>query len=192
MAKKAISAIYVVCSLVLLFYVALPNFKFPDPPKESVQSLEPADTESPLRKAYFTNLTRSEVLDWYESQFRKSSFANIPMPTYLLNYPPEESQTIIRDQTRSTFLQEIVHPFRETVFINGYEPREDDNENRIVIEGTHWRQKIIVRYIPTNLILRLLLTLLTLAAVSVLATGFMSEIRFLKNLSGRRKIAKHG
>ena len=38
-----------------------------------------------------------------------------------LNYPPEDAQTLIRDQTQATFLEEIVHPMRESLFIAGNE-----------------------------------------------------------------------
>ncbi len=189
--SKVVKIIYILFSLILLFYVALPNFDFPKPPPDSVRSMEPADSETPLRRAYFTNFTRAQVLEWYESQFRQSSFKNIPLPTYLLNYPPEESQSIIRDQTRSTFLQEIVHPFRETVFINGFEPPQNDNKNRIVIDGVYWRQKIIVRFIPTNTILRFVISFLTLVLIPILVTAFKPEFLFLKKAVFRRRITKH-
>ncbi len=189
---RLLKLIYILFSVALLLYVSLPNYEFPKAPPDSVQSDEPADTETPLRRAYFTDYTRAEVLEWYMSQFKYANFGNIPLPTYLLNYPPEESQTIIRDQTRSTFLQEMVHPFRETVFINGYEPAPSDNQNRIVINGRHWRQKIIIRYIPTNLILRLVVTSLTLIAIPFLFNAFKPEITFLKNLLRKRTISKHG
>ena len=188
MYKKALIVFYVLFSLTLLFYVSLPDYGFPEPISGSVQSKEPADMESPLRKAYFTNHTRAEVLEWYKSQFDYSTFGNIKLPTYLLNYPPEESQSIIRDQTRSTFLQEIVHPFRETVFINGYEPAADDDKNKIIIDGTKWRQKIIVKYVPSNLILRFTMSLLTLASIPVVYMAFVPEFSFLKKILKRRRI----
>jgi len=177
MFKKVLIVIFVVFSVGLLFYVSLPNYDFPKPPPDSVQSKEPADTETPLRRAYFTNYTRQQVLDWYKVQFEHSNFHSIPLPTYLLNYPPENSGTIIRDQTRSTFLEEIVHPFRENVFINGYEPASNDSENRIVIDGTHWRQKIIIKYVPSNLILRFLIYLASLIAIPVLYSAFVKEMK---------------
>jgi hypothetical protein len=186
--KKIAIFFYLIFSLGLLFYVSLPNYDFPKPPPDSVQSKEPADTETPLRRAYFTNYTRAQVLDWYEVQFGRSNFLDIPLPTYLLNYPPENSGSIIRDQTRSTFLQEIIHPFRETVFINGYEPAPTDYENRIVINGTHWRQKIIIKFVPTNLIVRVFVSLLSLISMPVLWISYAPEFRFLKNLIKRRKI----
>lgn len=182
MLKKALTIIYILFSAILLFYLALPNFNFPKPPPDSVQSKEPADMETPLRRAYFTNLTRQQVLDWYMSQFKNSPFKNIPLPTELLNYPPENSGTIIRDQTRSTFLQEIVHPFRENVFINGYEPAPDDDKDRIVIDGTHWRQKIIIRYVPSNTALRVIIYFAMIISIPILYLAYSKDYIFLLNL----------
>lgn len=91
-------------------------------------------------------------MSWYKVQLDQSAFMNILLPTYRLNYPPEEAQTIIRDQTRSTFLEEIVHPFRESIYINGFEPK--DPKDAVIIEGRHFRQKIIVRFVPSPPIVR--------------------------------------
>jgi len=151
--KKLLLIIPILLSLLFLFYLVLPNPSFPLPPKDALQSKEPADTETPLRRAYFTNLTREEVMIHYKKQLDKSVFANIFLPTYRLNYPPEESQAIIRDQTRSTFLEEIVHPFRESVYVNGFEPK--DPKDAIFIAERPWRQKIIIKYVPSNPYVRL-------------------------------------
>jgi hypothetical protein len=80
-----------------------------------------------------------------------------------LNYPPEEAQTIIRDQTRSTFLEELVHPFRESIYINGFEPKTE--KDTINIEGRTWRQKIIIRYVPSLTIIRVIVVGLTFVLV---------------------------
>lgn len=186
--KKILIFIYIVFSLTILFYISLPNYDFPSPPPGFVQSNEPADMENPLRKAYFTDHTRAEVLDWYKAQFDYSTLFNIKLPTYLLNYLPEESQGIIRDQTRSTFLQEIVHPFRETVFINGYEPATTDYKNRIVIDGVHYRQKVIIKYVPSSLVLRFLISLFSLASIPVIYLAFVPEFSSLKKLLKSSKI----
>ena len=77
---------------------------------------------------------------------------------YRLNYPPEESATLIRDQTHSTFLEEIVHPFRESIFISGYEPK--DTGEVLTVGGVPWRQQVIVKYVPSNLIIRVIVCLL--------------------------------
>lgn len=188
MYKKVLILFFVIFSSILLFYVSLPDYDFPKPPPDSVQSDEPADMEEPLRRAYFTNYTRAEILEWYKAQFDYSSFGNIKLPTYLLNYPPEDAFGIIRDQTRSTFLQEIVHPFRETLFINGYEPAASDDKNKIIIDGTKWRQKIIIKYVPSNMILRFTIALLSLASIYVIYLAFVPEFSFLKKILKRRRI----
>jgi len=84
---------------------------------------------------------------------------------YRLNYPPEEAKTLIRDQTRSTFLEEIVHPLRESLYINGFDPK--DPKDAIEIEGKPWRQKIIVRYVPSNTLTRVLVVVLSGALVAL-------------------------
>jgi hypothetical protein len=173
--KLIFKILYVFFSVIFLSYLALPNPEFPSPPPDALQSDEPADTETPLRRAYFTNLTREEVMNHYKNQLIKSSFVGIPLPTYRLNYPPEEAQTIIRDQTRSTFLEEIVHPFRESVFVNGFEPKTA--KDAIFIGGRDWRQKIIIRFVPSVTYIRLIIGVLTLSLIPVL----YSEIRKVLN-----------
>ena len=158
--------LFLTFSLLFLAYLSLPNPEFPTPPPDALQSDEPGDTETPLRRAYFTNLTREEVMSHYKNQL---------MPAYRLNYPPEEAQTIIRDQTRSTFLEEIVHPLRESVFINGFEPK--DPKDAIEIAGRDWRQKIIVRYVPSRLWLRLVLGLSTVFVMVVVFKEYLGFFR---------------
>lgn len=144
--KNFFKFVYIGFFILFLTYLVLPNPSFPKPPPDSVQSKEPADLESSFRRAYFTNFTRQQVLDWYKKQF---------VYGYLLNYPPEDSKTLIRDQTRSTYLQEVVHPFRESIYINGFEPT--DPKDAINIDGVHWKQKIIVRFVPSNTFIRILI-----------------------------------
>lgn len=145
-----------------LFYLLLPTPAFPLPPSDSVRSFEFADIESPLRRAYFTNYSREDVLTHYHIQFEHSSFLNIPLPTYRLNYPPEDAYTLIRDQTRSTFLEEIVHPFRETFFVNGFKPSQEKDD--IWYQGMHYEQKITVKYVPSSPLVRVSLVFFSLIA----------------------------
>ncbi len=154
----------------LFIYVSLPNPEFPQPPADSMQSTEPADVESPLRRAYFTNFTREEVINHYKKEFNKGF--NIYTPR--LNYPPEESATIIRDQTMSTFLEELVHPMRESIYINGFEPKSE--KDTIIINGTRWRQKIIVKYVSSSRTFRILVLSLTL----VVGLFLMREYKYAK------------
>jgi hypothetical protein len=180
--KKLLLIIPILLSLIFLFYLALPNPSFPLPPEDTLQSDEPADTETPLRRAYFTNLSRDEAVSHYQKQFEQAVIFNIPLPTYRLNYPPEEAGTIIRDQTRSTFLEEIVHPFRESIYVNGFEPKEV--KDAIFIGERPWKQKIIIRYVPSNIYVRL-----GVAVMTIIMTLFLSKEWFLtvKNLLKNKK-----
>lgn len=178
MTRKVLNVLLALIGLGFAVYLALPGPSFPAPPPDSLQSKEPADSETPLRRAYFTNYTRQQVLDWYEAEFNTSPFKNIKLPTYLLNYPPENAQTIIRIQTRSTFLEEIVHPLRESIYINGFEPKE--LKDAINIEGKPWRQKIIVRHVPGSLALRLVAYLGMIVSVTVLFKEWSLTLRNIK------------
>ena len=173
--KKSFRTIYLIISLIFLIYLFIPSPSFPESLPDAVQSDEPADIETPLRRGYFTDMTRSQVMDHYYQQFSRSGYKNIPMITYRLNYPPEESQTIIRDQTRSTFLEEIVHPFRESIFVNGFEPTE--NKDLIRVDGKLWRQKVIVRYYPSDPFARFSIGVLTSIIGLLVIEFFFSKMK---------------
>lgn len=169
--------IYLIFSAILLFYVALPNPKFPEPPPGSIVSQEPADTENPLRKGYYSDLSRNQVLDYYQGKMKNSSLLNLPLPSYPLNYPPEEAQTLIRDQTKSTFLEEIVHPFRESLFINGFEP--SDPQNIIEINGKVWKQKLIIKSVGSIPFIRLTITTLSLVLFWTVVSKWVLAVKAL-------------
>lgn len=157
MSKNPLRVIYLLLFAIFFLYSVTPNPDFPEPPPDSLQSDEPADTETPLRRSYFTNLSRHEILNHYQDQFGYS---------YRLNYPPEEAQTIIRDQARSSYLEEIVHPFRESVFVNGFVPAT--KKDAINIEGRSWEQKITVRQVNSSLLVRMLTMAGTFAFIWIL------------------------
>lgn len=144
--KIVLKTLSAVILALLVFYLSLPTPDFPDPPPGAFQSIEEADSESPFRRAYFTDLNRQEVLEWYQNQMGVS---------YRLNYPPEDAQTLIRDQTRSVYLEEIVHPLRESVYVNGFIPKEAKDD--IWYKGTHYYQKITVKYSTSSLFIRVLI-----------------------------------
>lgn len=142
-----------------IYYLVLPSPKFPEIPPGSLQSNEPADTESTYRRAYYTNLSRSEIMDYYDNAFR----GQIPIQ-YRLNLPPEDAITVIRDQTRSSFLELIVHPGRESLYVNAFVPSKPTEE--INIDKVHYLNKVIVRYLPSHPISRL--TVLAMSGLLIL------------------------
>ena len=176
---KLIRILYILSSACLLFYVVLPNPQFPEPPSDALQSNEPADIETPERRGYYTNQSRVQVLNHYQNQLNQKSFLNLPIPIFSLNYPPEEAPILIRDQTRSTYLQEIVHPFRESYYINGFEP--SDPQNLIEVNEKNWKQKIIIKYVRSHSIIRLLVTSLGLGMFWVVTNQWVKELKKLIN-----------
>ncbi|KKQ95696.1 MAG: hypothetical protein UV74_C0013G0303 [Candidatus Woesebacteria bacterium GW2011_GWB1_43_14] len=170
MMRKFFTASYLVFSLGLIIYlVVYPGIKFPDPPPNSTLSVEPGDSETPYRRAYFTDYNRSEVIEHYRKQFDY-------LPILRLNYPPEDAQTIIRDRTRSVYLEELTHPFRESIFINGFIPSSAKDD--IWYKGRHYEQKITVRFVPSMIVRRILINVITL----VLGWMIVNEwVYFVKN-----------
>lgn len=149
-------AILLVVLVLIGIYLALPSPDFPHPPPGSLQSTEPADTESIYRRAYYTDLSRLEIMDYYDSQFR----GLIPIQ-YRLDLPPEDSGTVIRTLTQTSFLEQIVHPLRETLYINSFVPSKPADQ--INIDRVHYLNKVIVHYLPSHPISRL--TILALSSL---------------------------
>ena len=175
--RKATQVIGFLVLFLFIVYLLIPPPSFPAPPQGAVQSQEPADTsETNIRRAYFTNLPRAEVIAHYQNQFQHPSVFNL-IPSYRLNYPPEEARTLVHDPTLSTYLEEIVYPFRESLFINGYEPGPEDD--KIAFQGTPYFSKITVRYYQSNPFIRLII----FAASLGLGWWIWKEYRFnLKEL----------
>jgi len=104
-----------------LLYLVLPSPIYPDL-SSAERSDEPGDTwQNPDQKGYYTNLTRAEVFSQVQSKYTVK-FMGLTIPSYRLNYRPEEAFTLVRDQLNSYYLEEIVYPFRESLFVNGWEP----------------------------------------------------------------------
>ena len=150
-------------SLILVYllgsaYLLLPNPVYPDV-SSATRSNEPGDTwQNPDQKAFFTNKTRQEVL-----QEMQNSFSLASIPSFRLNYRPEESGQFIREQIDSYYLEEIVHPLRESLFVNGWEPQnspywrsvEPDKRPAIQIDGVFYRSKIILKPVYSSPISRI-------------------------------------
>lgn len=151
--KIILALIWLFCAVYLLY----PDSKFPQDLPNSLRSFEPADTETPNRKAYFTNMTREQIIDFYKRNF-------VGVLSYRLNYPPEEAATLIRDQTQSSFLEEIVHFGKQSLYINGFVPTKPSEH--IVRNGVRFTTKVTVRYVPSGYITRLT-TLLLLSLVTL-------------------------
>jgi hypothetical protein len=176
MFKKILIIFFAIVCVIFVGYLVLPNPTFPVPPPGSLKSQEPADLESPLRQGYFTNFTRDQAISWYENQFNHSSFLGLKLPTLLFNYPPEEAQTLIRDQTSSTFLQELVHPLRESLYINGFKPPSFNDEPVFFVGGKHWALKIIIKSVPSPLWARLVIFAGTVILAWIVCSAWIKSL----------------
>ena len=176
MVNKIIKVIFVLFGIALMVYLAWPAPQFPKPLSDFYTSTEPADKETPLRRGYYTNLTRDQIVNHYASEFNWGE---------RLNYPPEEAQTIIRDQTKATYLEEIVHPMRESIYIAGNVVQSD--KDPFEINSNKFRQKVIVKYVGSNIFVRLGIGILTLSLMWILYNQLVLIIRdYIKVISRLR------
>ncbi len=138
-----------------VIYLALPSPAYPELSR-SGRSDEPGDTwQNPDQKGYYSNLSRSEVLADIESQFN-IKFLGITLPTFRLNYRPEDASDLVRGQLQSYYLEEIIIPFRESIFVNGWEPKKspqyallpDKSKSDLFLHGVPYDAKITLR--PAN------------------------------------------
>ncbi|OGC91954.1 hypothetical protein A3D85_02465 [Candidatus Amesbacteria bacterium RIFCSPHIGHO2_02_FULL_47_9] len=145
-------------------YLVWPTPGFPPPPPDSFISNEPADTESIYRTAFYSNLSRAEVINYYKSQWH--------WPFIRLNHPPEFSFEFIRDQTRSSWLEELIHPWKDSLYINGFYPTTP--QEQFNFNGHHYISKITLHYFPSSPITRLTILALTTISIYWLAREYAS------------------
>jgi hypothetical protein len=169
MLKKLVKILFIFTGIALLVYLAWPAPAFPTTLWDFQPSSEPADKESPLRRGYYTNLTREQLMSHYSKEFGWGE---------RLNYPPEDAQTIIRDQTKATFLEEIVHPMRESLYIAGNVL--GPNEGSFEVNGKEFKQKVIVRYVTSNNFVRVLIGLSTMGLIWILASEWVKTVKTSK------------
>lgn len=156
MIKKILLACFILFNLLASAYLASPVPQLPDLP-HSAKSDEPGDTiQIPNVSAFYTNLSRTEVINFYKANY--NGFFRIH-----LNHPPEKARDIIKDTIQSYYLEEFVLPYRETLYINGYEWENDvftkiDSraKNRLIYQGKEYRSKITLRTFPVPPLHRLI------------------------------------
>lgn len=146
-------------------YLSPPLPEFPKPPKDSLVSNEPADLESIYRKSYFTNLTRDEIMNYYDKEFKG-------WISFRLDQRREDAYSVIRDQTPSSYIEEIVQPGRGSLYINVYVP--DKPTDQINRNGIHYLNKVTIHYMPSHVVSRLTAWLL------VLGVGYLIFKEYVK------------
>lgn len=155
--KRLIIIITIIIFILGNLYLILPSpAELPSLP-DSLKSTEPGDTtQIPGVSAYYTDLPRKAVVDFYTKAFSRSI-------GYRLNHPPERIREVLRDTQQSTYVEEIVHPLRESLFINGFEWENDPFtgpsgriKNATTINGKTYKCKVTLFYQGSKIWPRLL------------------------------------
>lgn len=106
-----------------VFYLAQPIPVLPTLDNATLSNEEGDTWQNPDQRGYYTNLTRSQVLNQIQSKSQIKIFG-WTVPNYRLNYRPEEAHELIRDQLKSNYMEEIVYPLRNSIYVNGWEPKK--------------------------------------------------------------------
>lgn len=147
--------LFVIVNFVFILYLISPIPTLKDLPN-SVKSTLPGDTTQ-LKNVtgYYTNLSRTEVMKFYQS-FYQSIFL------IRLNHPPEKSKEIFRDTMQSYYLEEFIIPFKESLFINGFEWEKDvftkpekRLANKLIYNNITYPSKINTKIFTTSIYTRL-------------------------------------
>ena len=182
--KKWLKITFAVVYLLGIVYLVLPEPVIPNLPG-ALKSIEPGDTtQIPGIWAYYTNLSRREAIDFYKEAFSKSSFLKIPLPTYILNHPPEYARETIRATQQSNFYEEIVHPLRESLFVNGWIPKEDKvylarslkPVTEFTIDGQNFSAKITLYHVRSTIWARILVWTGIISLIIMIIMAFRAII----------------
>lgn len=168
MIKKILLVIFFVFGL---FYLVAPGPKSINdfnPLPNSTKSDLPGDTvQNPNIAAYFSEFNRSFITKYYFQNLRNDTLFGKFIPPIRLNHPPEEAFQYIRDQQVSTFLEEYVYPFRESIYVNGYEPyiqngiASDKNLSEVEYQGNFYPSKTTIRFYKSNPLYRVIIYILS-------------------------------
>ena len=165
MIKKILIALFCFFNIFAIIYLISPIPTLPDL-VNSAKSNEPGDTiQLKNVSAYYTNMTRTEVMNFYKTYY-SGPFRII------LNHPPERSKEIIKDTIQSYYFEEFVLPFKESLYINGFEWENDvftkaENrvKNKLIFKDKEYKAKITIKTFPTSIPKRITAFLFTEATI---------------------------
>lgn len=161
MIKKSLIVLFCIFNICAIIYLITP---VPVPPHliNSVKSDEPGDTiQLKNVSAYYTNMGRAEIMNFYKTYY------NGPF-RIIINHPPERSKQILKDTMQSYYLEEYILPFKESLYINGFEWENDvftkpekRIKNKLFFQGQEYKAKVTLKTFPTSIAARLIAFLFT-------------------------------
>ena len=161
MIKKIFLSLLVILNIIFVLYLIAPTPELKELPNSAKSNL-PGDTVQ-LKNVtgYYTNLSRTEVMNFYQSIY---SFPFL----IRLNHPPEKAKEIFRDTMQSYYIEEFIIPFKESIFINGFEWEKDvftkpDKriKNKLIYNDITYPSKINTKIYYTNVYTRVIAFFIT-------------------------------
>lgn len=175
-------SIFLISSFLLLVYMLWPGpskiSDFKALPNSDKSKLEGDTIQIANVAAYFSDNFREFVVPLYSNVYQGSS--RLPFPPLRLNYPPEFSWVAIKKHTDSTYLEELVYPLRDSLYINGFEPFYSDGQpkfwgaTKFEVDNHSWYTKTTIRFYPSSTWAKILVWL-----------GITLSILFIYRLSKR-------
>lgn len=172
--------IFLLFSFLLLIYMIWPSpsaiSDFKSLPNSEKSRLEGDTIQIPNVSAYFSNNYRDFVVPFYSKNYQ--SKAGLPIPPLRLNHPPEFSWIAIKKHTDSTYLEELIYPLKDSLYINGYEPFYADGtpkfwgSTKFEMDENFWETKTTLRFYPSNVRIRIIVWLgISLSIVMIYLMG---------------------
>ncbi|RLC33352.1 hypothetical protein DRH14_05015 [Candidatus Shapirobacteria bacterium] len=177
--------IYFLISLFIFNLVAITYLLWPIPPipnlPNSIKSTEPGDTiQIPRVKAFYSNQDRQTIIDFYVQNYRKKHPLAIK-----INHPPEKAKQIIKDTIQTYYLEEIIFPFKQSLFINGFDWQKDvftkpekREANKLIVNNQVFSNKLTLRYFPSSPISRLIILFLLETFIYISLINYKSIFSF--------------
>ena len=122
---------------------------------------------------YFSENYREFVVPFYSSVYQEQT--KLPFPPLRLNHPPEYSWTVIKKHTDSTYIEELIYPLRDSLYVNGFEPFYPDGNpkfwgsSKFDIDGQSFYTKTTLRFYPSKTATRILVWFGVVASIYLLA-----------------------
>jgi len=155
MIKKVTLIILIIFNILAVVYLIGPTPVLLDLDNSAKSDLPGDTTQITNISGYFTNLSRDEVMNFYKKNYQGLFRLN-------LNHPPEKAKEIIVDTIPSYYLEEFVLPFKESLYINGFEWEKDvftkpekRIKNKIYYQDQEYKAKITIRRFPVSIFNRL-------------------------------------
>lgn len=172
--------LFIVFSITLLVYMLWPGqnsiSQFPPLPSSEKSTLEGDTIQITNVSAYFSDNFREFVVPFYSTTYQK--LTNLPFPPLKLNHPPEYSWIAIKRHTDSTYIEELIYPLRDSLYVNGFEPLNSEympkwwGASKFEVGGKQYFTKTTLRFYPSPVWVRIFVWFgIVLALLFVLKLG---------------------